>query len=367
MRLLVTADLHYNHARAHGRWRTTLIDDMNRAGGDVLLVVGDTAVADGDALEQCLSPFSFAGPKLFVAGNHELWTHGDDSYAIFTEELPRRVPRARVALAGRRAVRRAATSPSSAASAGTTTPSPRRAWIPQRFYEHKVSPGAAEQLEQSPHLLDDADDISAARDGGRRALERRPIREAAPQRRSDFLDELTRRSSISSSPSLAHVKHVVAAIHHLPFRELLPPPRTAQWDFAKAYLGSDAVGDAAEASATSATPSAATATSPPRRRSATSTPSTSAAATAARRSRRSTSDRVAIDRRAVRRQMSPPRGWSLPPRPSRLAAFCIARRPLTRPTLAPHAGQSLIARLLLQARPGAGRRNFGHREDISES
>jgi hypothetical protein len=35
---------------------------------------------------------------------------------------------------------------------------------------------------------------------------------------------------------------VIAAIHQLPFRELLPPPRTAQWDFAKAYLGSEKIG-----------------------------------------------------------------------------------------------------------------------------
>jgi hypothetical protein len=35
---------------------------------------------------------------------------------------------------------------------------------------------------------------------------------------------------------------IIAAIHHLPFAELLPPPHTAQWDFAKAYLGSARIG-----------------------------------------------------------------------------------------------------------------------------
>ena len=57
----------------------------------MLVVVGDTAAADGDALEQCLGRFHFEGPKLFVAGNHELWTQRDDSYAIFAGELPYRV------------------------------------------------------------------------------------------------------------------------------------------------------------------------------------------------------------------------------------------------------------------------------------
>src|SRR2546421_6396374 len=94
MRLLATADLHYNHAKSRPT-ADELIDRINAEADvgafDVLLVVGDTAAADDDALEQCLSRFSFRGPRLFVAGNHELWTHGDDSYALFKNDLPRRV------------------------------------------------------------------------------------------------------------------------------------------------------------------------------------------------------------------------------------------------------------------------------------
>ena len=37
-------------------------------------------------------------------------------------------------------------------------------------------------------------------------------------------------------------EHWHAVTHHLPFAELLPPPRTAQWDFAKAYLGAASLG-----------------------------------------------------------------------------------------------------------------------------
>jgi hypothetical protein len=43
--------------------------------------------------------------------------------------------------------------------------------------------------------------------------------------------------------ALATVPRVIAAIHHLPFRELLPPPRINAWDFAKAYLGSGKIGE----------------------------------------------------------------------------------------------------------------------------
>jgi hypothetical protein len=42
---------------------------------------------------------------------------------------------------------------------------------------------------------------------------------------------------------LADVKHIVAAIHHVPFAELLPPRRGTQWDFARAYLGSPRIGE----------------------------------------------------------------------------------------------------------------------------
>lgn len=90
MRLLITADLHYNHPRSQALARQ-LIEQINALQPDALLVVGDTAVADGDALETCLKLFDLPGPKLFLAGNHELWTHGPDSYALFTHELPQRV------------------------------------------------------------------------------------------------------------------------------------------------------------------------------------------------------------------------------------------------------------------------------------
>ena len=35
---------------------------------------------------------------------------------------------------------------------------------------------------------------------------------------------------------------MIAAVHCVPFRELLPPPHSAQWDFVKAYLGSPRLG-----------------------------------------------------------------------------------------------------------------------------
>src|SRR6185503_10831288 len=153
MRLLVTADLHYNHPKSKVL-ADELIDRMNGTGGDALLLIGDTAAADGDALERCLERFTFGGPKMLVAGNHELWTHADDSYHIFTIDLPRRAREMGwhwlqgeplifddIGLVG---------------SVGWYDYSfaQQNLGIPSRFYQAKVSPGAAERFEEFAHLFD---------------------------------------------------------------------------------------------------------------------------------------------------------------------------------------------------------------------
>jgi hypothetical protein len=243
MRLLATADLHYNHPRSRAL-ADDLITAMNRAGGDVLLLVGDSAVADGDSLEQCLSRFSFDGPKLFVAGNHELWTHGPDSYSLFTVDLPRRVRdlgwqwlqaepfvtaglHSDVAILG------------SVGWYDYSFANPDLG-IPRRFYEQKVSPGVAARLEEYAHLLEGATDVGpAATEVVARWNDGRFVKLG----RSDdaFLDVLLAQLR-AQLESLSTIPTVIAAVHHLPFRELLPPPGGTQWDFAKAYLGSERIG-----------------------------------------------------------------------------------------------------------------------------
>ena len=71
MRLLVTADLHYNHRKSRPL-ADALIDRLNAIDADALLLVGDTAPAESPELTQCLSRFQFAGPKLFVPGNQDM-------------------------------------------------------------------------------------------------------------------------------------------------------------------------------------------------------------------------------------------------------------------------------------------------------
>jgi 3',5'-cyclic AMP phosphodiesterase CpdA len=239
MRLLATADLHYNHAKSRAT-ADELIDQLNAATADVLLLVGDTAVADGDALEQCLSRVRFPGPKLFVAGNHELWTHGPDSERVFREDLPRRVRalgwqwlQDEPFIAGGVAV---------VGSLGWYDYSFAQSslGIPRRFYERKVSPGVAERLAEYADLVERRDDVGpAAWDVVARWNDGRFVKLGLSD--EAFLDgQLTQlRAQLGS---LRDVETIVAAVHHLPFRELLPPSHNAQWDFAKAYLGSERIG-----------------------------------------------------------------------------------------------------------------------------
>lgn len=239
MRLLVTADLHFNHGRSRAL-AEKVIGEMNSAGGDVLLVVGDTAAADGDSLERCLSLFRFAGPKLFVAGNHELWTHGPDSHRLLTDELPRRVR-----ALGWHWLQDQPWIDSGVAIVGSVgwydySFAPDSLGIPRRFYEHKVSPGAAERFAEYAHLMPGGQDVPPH---AREILARWNDGKFVKLGRSDeqFLDELLSQLR-SQLESVSSAKTVIAAVHHVPFGELLPPGHGSQWDFARAYLGSHRIG-----------------------------------------------------------------------------------------------------------------------------
>jgi predicted phosphodiesterase len=242
MRLIITADLHYDHAKSRES-ADQIIGEINRAGCDVLLFVGDASASAGDALERCLSSFTHRGTKLFVPGNHELWTREDDSYALYHEVLPRRVR-----WLGWQWL---AADPYVAANAAIVGS---LGWydysfaqpslgIPRRFYEHKISPGAAKYFSQFSFLLNPSDDIGPqAMEFAARWNDGRFVKLG----RSDpeFLDELLLQLRGQIQSLIANgTTHILAAIHHLPFRELLPPSRSAQWDFTKAYLGSQKIGE----------------------------------------------------------------------------------------------------------------------------
>ncbi len=238
MRLIVTADLHANHARSRPV-ADDAIAQINSAKGDVLLLVGDTATADEGQLEAALSRIHFDGPKLFVAGNHELWTKRADSHAIFVDQLP-----ARVRALGWHWLESDPFELDGVAFVGSVgwydySYAPESLDVPRRFYEAKVSPGAAEHLTAYQHLLDE--DVT---DAARQIVARWNDAKFVKLGRSDvaFLDQ--RLAGLRSSLERTKAARVIAAVHHVPFRQLLPPRHSGSgpWDFARAYLGSDRLG-----------------------------------------------------------------------------------------------------------------------------
>jgi len=239
MRLVATTDLHFNHPASH-RLAEDVIAQINRAGGDVLLLAGDTAVADGKYLEQCLSQFRFAGPKLFLCGNHELWTARDDSYDIFTRELPKRVEEM-----GWQWLETEPLVTPTVSIVGTM------GWydysfaspllnIPRRFYEAKMSPGAAQYFGRTDLFDHHPDDVP---EQAKSVMARWNDAKHVKLHRTDeqFLHELLTRLEAHLAAVAASPK-VVVATHLLPFRELLPPSHSLQWEFTKAYLGSERLG-----------------------------------------------------------------------------------------------------------------------------
>ncbi|HEX3356810.1 MAG TPA: metallophosphoesterase [Tepidisphaeraceae bacterium] len=240
MRVLLTSDLHHNHTRSRPL-ADDLIDQINQTPADILILIGDTAVLADNALDACLSRITFPGQKLFVPGNHELWSHAGDTNELLTKTLPQRVEslgwhwlQSKPFITDQLAI---------VGSLGWYDYSfaQQNLGIPRRFYEAMISPGAAERLEEYAHLFNRTDDISPhAREIFARWNDGKFIR--LNRTDEEFLNQLLAQLK-DQLDSLRDHPRILAAIHQLPFRELLPPPHTAQWDFAKAYLGSQRIGD----------------------------------------------------------------------------------------------------------------------------
>lgn len=241
---MVTSDLHVDHGRSK-TLAEAVIAEINAQTFDVLLVVGDTATSRADALERGLSAFTHPGPKLMTLGNHELWSADIDTLELYERILP-----ARIAAVG------------GGWHCLDVTPvvidgigfsggvgwydysfAPAHLGVPRRFYEAKIAPGSAAYYTAHRHLLDPGQDIPpAAHDIIARWNDGRYVRWPAHLSDTAFCDLLLARLDAHLA-QLSSCPRVVAAIHHLPHRALLPPPSTPGWDFAKAYLGTHRFAD----------------------------------------------------------------------------------------------------------------------------
>jgi len=88
--VLATADLHWSLAAGGDASTRRVAREAAASGAGVLVVAGDVAAFDPGLVTECLALFEgFTGPKLVVPGNHDIWTEGKGSWRIYREDFPR--------------------------------------------------------------------------------------------------------------------------------------------------------------------------------------------------------------------------------------------------------------------------------------
>lgn len=247
MRILITADLHYDITRSQEPARQ-LAADICRRGGDALVLLGDSAGADLRPLRQCLALFeSFNGVKLLVPGNHCLWcTGGENSVERYEQTLPQ------VAREGGFEV----LDHSPKILVGEHGPvglvgsigwydyafAEAELGIPEAFYEAKVAPGAAAYYEEYHHLIESHGGQLTPRQlsMSSRWMDGTHVRLGMSD--AQFVDVLVRRLRAQLQDLAPRVERIVAFLHHLPFDELVPRGRPDKFAFAAAYMGSPRLG-----------------------------------------------------------------------------------------------------------------------------
>lgn len=247
MRLLVTADLHYDSPRSR-KPTEALAEKILRTGGDVLVLVGDSASATHQPLRDCLNLFAdFPGRKFMVPGNHCLWClNGEDSIDRYERIVP-----AIAAEAGFTVLDHAPTTIDGVGLVGSI------GWydysyrqsdlnIPLEFYEAKVAPGAADRLDEHRHLVDRF--RGKLNDWHLNLGVRWNDGVYCRMKMTDeqFLEYVLARlrGQLEAFGADESIRQVAAFTHHVPFRQLLPADRPPQFAFAAAYLGSDRIGEA---------------------------------------------------------------------------------------------------------------------------
>lgn len=240
MRIIFTADLHYDIPRSRGPTES-VASMINRMDADALVILGDVCAHDLGILRDCLHFFdAFSGQRFFVAGNHDLWTDGD-SLDRYERELKavceetgtwyldaRPFVRDGVALVG---------------SMGWYDYSFRvtELGIPLRFYEAKLAPGAAERLAMH-HLLAGAADLDAKMMNiGARWMDGVHVR--LPMSDASFAARLRDRLAEHLRAVGPDAEHIVVAMHHVPFEAMVRRLHKPVWDFAHAFLGSRIFGE----------------------------------------------------------------------------------------------------------------------------
>ena len=222
MKIAITADLHWG-SRSHGDESTrAMARALHEEAPDVLVLAGDLASAGLDNVRACLEQFEgLPAERLFIAGNHDIWTPDGDSEELLRETLPAVGrehgfhylegapwvdPTGRVGIAG---------------TIGWYDYSFRDRSLPydldqyRRKYVRRVAAYNDRLFVRWPHSDEEFTAL--------------------------IVDEL--RATLAGLS--ARVEEIVAVTHHLPFEELVVRwPDHPAWAFANAYLGAARLGEA---------------------------------------------------------------------------------------------------------------------------
>lgn len=245
MRIIVTGDLHYDVWRSRKPTEDTA-GKIVASGGDVLLLAGDTAGVDTEKFERCLELFAgFAGRKMLVAGNHCIWVDSQGhSWEKYEQVLPRLCAEHDFVYLDQHPV--VLGEIGFVGSMGWYDYSFRdeSVAIPQRFYEHKVAPGAAERLgEQFGHLLAGYTDVpSQAKSITASWMDGHWVKWSYSD--LQVVHRLVQRFSEHLASTARTANTIVALTHHLPFAQLVRQSGQPAWRFANAFMGSNLFGQA---------------------------------------------------------------------------------------------------------------------------
>jgi len=243
MKILITADLHYEIPRSR-KPAAKLIRRLCREGGDVVVLVGDTAGAKPEPLGEALELFAgFEGLKLLVPGNHCLWCAGEeDSLDRYERILPDLAAEHGFAVLDHNPTELGGIGLVGSVGWYDYSFADRSLGIPIDFYRAKVAPGAAVQL-------GGYDDLLAAHQGKipeaafelrSRWMDGRYVR--LPMSDEQFCEFLADRLAGQLAELAGRTERILAFVHHLPFAELVPESRNQRMAFAAAYLGTPLLG-----------------------------------------------------------------------------------------------------------------------------
>ena len=246
MRVIVTADLHYDLPQSKPAVKM-LAERILQTGADVLVLLGDLAGADYRIFRECLDLFEgFSGRKLLVPGNHCLWClPGENSLQRYEKTLPSLAAEAGFTLLDHQPV--TINGCGFVGSIGWYDYSYRDEGlgIPLEFYRAKVSPGAAVRLKEFHELVERYKNCLTDRQYSIVARWMDGLHVRLGMSDEQFLEYLLEKFSrqLEDFQSNPAVRRIVAFMHHLPFRQLLPKNRPDRFVFAFAYLGSERFGE----------------------------------------------------------------------------------------------------------------------------